>query len=308
MGLSWLQTFRLPCIGLLVLAAALLAGWRTVRPKTQPPAPEPRHLAPLKGEFGSSVDLLSRNYTPPQEPGESNYYIDIHGEGAFRKFARASGLTNNRTLFVISHGRAALTRVGLRYVFYPDEKVVGDAEIPYYSAGDLARILGATNAGKIHNLVIAGCNGESQFNADELHTYFLNATNITHSPPGKNGFDIALRHALLYHSREIKMLYEVPVDFTVGLFEDATRAKQNDSPMAPYIASLYKPGSNRPFKKQTAGRELLDQHGPPVLLATFTTNSTPARLEANAPRRKPIILRSEKLTAARATSSGVSLN
>ena len=81
-----------------------------------------------------------------------------------RQKISAGGLTNNHALFVNSHGKRIATRTGPRYAFYPHESFVKDGgPTPYFSAADLARIVGPAHTHKIHNILIAGCNAEGSF-------------------------------------------------------------------------------------------------------------------------------------------------
>src|SRR5688572_28084450 len=84
---------------------------------------------PLRGEFGADLTALKSFYTAPAS-GESNHYIDMWGHGSSRAFLVAQGLTNNRTLFVISHGKGITTNGTKPYVYYPDQRVWADKAVP----------------------------------------------------------------------------------------------------------------------------------------------------------------------------------
>src|SRR6266704_6994651 len=102
----------------------------------------PVSVQPARGDFGADLSFLKRFYCPPQQAGESNHFIDIWGDQDLRAFARSCGLTNNRALFVDSHGMGVPTAHGTGYVFYPHRRLLRSNEKnPYYSTADLARLL-----------------------------------------------------------------------------------------------------------------------------------------------------------------------
>ena len=103
-------------------------------------------------------------------------------------------------------------------------------------------------------LIIAGCDFESSFSASELRQQFPNATNVIHSLPGKNAHEQLFKHALLYSSRDVKTLYDMPDRFTVGEFSKKWQTKK----IRPYVAELFRHNERVPYKVQTAGRELLE--------------------------------------------------
>lgn len=212
-----------------------------------------------RGEFGGDLELLRRVYFPPAAPGESNYLIDLYTGGAWKQFLATQGLTNNHTLFVLSHGKAIQTGLGSRYAYYPEEGVFHGHHRLLFSARDLATLLGPAAAG-IRTICIAGCDAEGAFRPEELRRYFVHATTIIHAPPHRNGFEIAFRHVLMYDSQAIHFLYEVPDSFKPGQFDDrkAMQAKK----VRPYVATLYAPGAQKPYKTETAGRELLTAGNP----------------------------------------------
>ena len=168
------------------------------------------------------------------------------------EFARAHGLTNNRALFIISHGRARASGGEWHYALYPAESQLSKgAKIPYYSARDVMRLLGEQTAEQIHNLIISGCNAENVLDLREWKACFPNATNIIHAAAGKDGYDFLLRHVMLYPSAELKWLYS-----TQDSFSPETKAKL-PAKLNLYVASLYHRGETEPFAEQIAGRELL---------------------------------------------------
>jgi hypothetical protein len=212
---------------------------------------------PEWGEYGQNLNLLRAFYTPPQRPEESNYFIDMEQGESLRNFAFAHGLRNNHALFVFLHGRAIETPSGLRYAFYP-EQGKRDERVNGFSIRDIAHILGPANASQIHNLVLASCNRENMLCPAELKAYFPNVTNITHAAPNTAAQASTFRHAMIYHSRDIQFLYQMPDSFTLGVFDENKSNKADSKKAVPYVAELYLPGARKPFSTQTAGRELLD--------------------------------------------------
>ncbi len=220
--------------------------------------------APPVGEYGYNLDTLRRFHVPPRTPEESNHYIDMWQDGSLRRYIRAHGLKNNHALFVLSHGSGFLNKTGLRYAYSPDPFNWPRPNPPYFSAQDLARVLGPAECAKIHNLVIAGCNSDNLFSSQELKRYFVNATNIIHAAPGKEPYEFVLCHTLIYQSRDVKFLYDTPHTFKVGNFGERNTFARKSKGLAPYVAELFRPGETRPFKIQIAGRELLDPSGSSV--------------------------------------------
>src|SRR4051812_38115873 len=244
-------------VGATVVFALCVAGCSARKSQTQA-------LSPLgytsgypfyAGEFGGSLDLLSGFITGPTAPGESNYFLDMWDNEELRAYARGHGLTNNHALFVISHAETIQTKNGPRYSYFPDERHWPNPKKPHFSGRDIARALGPAKANSINNLIIAGCDFESSFSAAELRQQFPNATNIIHSLPGKNAHEQLFRHALLYSSRDVKTLYDMPDRFAVGDFSDKWKRKK----IRPYVAELFRPMETSPYKIQTAGRELLEK-------------------------------------------------
>lgn len=168
-----------------------------------------------------------------------------------RVIAPGSGLTNNNALFINSHGKGIKMKRGLRYVFYPHEEI-GKGE---FFIEDIAAAVGAQNIPKIHNIVISGCNTDSSFNAKDIRKTFPNATNIIHSAAGQAGYQEMLFQLLLAESSQIETLYQTRLPD--GDFEMHNRPVRGSKKMSPYVASLFRPGQNEPYKEQRAGRELL---------------------------------------------------
>jgi hypothetical protein len=142
----------------------------------------------------------------------------------------------------------------LRYAYYPDDRIWLSEPAPLYSAADLARVIGPDAAQEIHNVMIAGCNKEDAFDSQELRRYFVNATNITHTPAGKEGYELVFRDTLVHPSSGIRVLYPTSDHSRLG--------KTGDKPprprFVPYVAELYRPKESRAYTKQIAGRELLN--------------------------------------------------
>jgi hypothetical protein len=131
---------------------------------------------------------------------------------------------------------------------------------PHYSVQDLARQIGPAAASRIHNIIIGGCNADGAFNTGELRRHFINATNIVHAPAGRLGYQAMLFQALLTHSANVETLYETPVTNQAGVVEYVMDNKpcRRSKKLSPYVAELFLPGATKPFRKQIAGRELLD--------------------------------------------------
>lgn len=218
-----------------------------------------------QGEFDADLNYLQKFYTPPQAAGESNHYIDMWDGRKIRQKITAFGLTNNRALFVNSHGKRILTEAGPRYALYPHERLVpAGQDTPYFSPADLARIVGRTHAAGIHNILIAGCNAEGSLNPAEFRKYFINATNVTYMPGGELGYQPMFLQAALSHSSNIRSLYETSRTNELGEVEyhlgntPAPKATR----LSPYVAALFRPGATKPFRTQIAGREILQPPTP----------------------------------------------
>ena len=110
---------------------------------------------PQLGDYGHNPNTLRRFHVPPQTPEESNHFIDMWQGGSLRKYIRAHGLKNHHALFVLSHGSGIFTETGLRSAYSPNPFNWPRPKPPYFSALDLARVLGPAECAKIHNLVIS---------------------------------------------------------------------------------------------------------------------------------------------------------
>jgi plastocyanin len=178
-----------------------------------------------------------------------------------RPLIQAAGLTNNRALFVNSHGEALPQEGEHRYYFRPHEGLVPSGQsAPRFSVGDLARFVGAEAASQIHNVVLAGCNTEGAFNAGEFRKHFPFVTNVTYCPPGQHGYQPMFHQAVLVPSVRIKTFYESTRPGRAGTQRHFIRNRptRNARQLIPYLAELFLPGADAPFCLQVAGRELLD--------------------------------------------------
>ncbi|HXG48355.1 MAG TPA: hypothetical protein VNO52_12075 [Methylomirabilota bacterium] len=231
-------------------AAALLAGLATNR----------AGASDGRGEFGGDLGFLKSCYTAPAHPEESNHYLDLWNRTSLPALARANGLTNNRALFIDSHGRGGVAFLGRRFAFHPHRDAFPDeAKTPLYSARDLARTLGpaATN---IHNIVVGACNVEGHLDLSELRRHFINATNIVHLPAGKLGFKPLFYAAIVNPASANTGQYAIPT-LTAGGWTAYHLSKEPASGAlrtSPYVATLFHPGQATPFRVQIAGRELLE--------------------------------------------------
>jgi hypothetical protein len=241
-------------LALLLLWGLWLGPTACAGSPTAKPAPE------WCGEFGADLAWLADFYTPPQVRGESNHYIDLWSGHTLRSMAGSSGLTNNRTLFVNSHGMAVNKGFGKRYALYPHNSLLAPNQTaPLFSARDLAQLLGPAAAGDIHNIVLAACNSEGALSATEFRKYFVNATNITHCPTGQLGYQPMFLQAFLSPSAHIEPLYEVVLKNSDGAvaYEIKNTPSARATKLSPYVAELFRPDAAKPFRTTVAGRELL---------------------------------------------------
>lgn len=211
--------------------------------------------------FSAASVLLQRSHTPPQSPGESNHFLDLWPGPKTADLARGCGLTNNHALIVNSHGRSVSTLRGARYRYYPHDALLAPGQkVPYFSAADLARVVGIENIPNIHNILIAGCNEGGGFSAKELRKWFVNATNITHMAEGERGYQPMFFQALTLASAEIEPLYETSASTAGGKaeFQIGRDPVRGAIRFSPYVAELFLPGAKTPFHTGVAGRELLD--------------------------------------------------
>jgi hypothetical protein len=245
------------------------------------------------GEFGADLDILRRFYLAPRSPQESNHHFNLFGGARLYPTMLHHGLTNNRALVVLSHGKGIIWKGAVRYGYHPGNRVWQEETMPYFSAADIARVIGAAGASQIHNVLIAGCNKDQAFDASELRRCFVNATNITHAPGGRDGYELVFRHTVTHASSDICALYSMDESSLTRIarahisFGGASYtsppgapphsiggasytspptapphfiggASYTSPPFVPYIAELYRPGEHTPFATRIAGRELLD--------------------------------------------------
>ena len=214
-----------------------------------------------RGEVGGELDFLRKFHIPPQGTEESNHYFDLWSGSALAALARINGLTNNNTRFVDSHGKAGRGSLRERYVFYPSDELAPPAQkLPLFTARDLATVLGPESAARIHNIVLAGCNLAGALNPQEFRKYFVNATNITHTPAGQLGFKPMFFQAIVLNSTEIKTLYATPRTQRIGgeEYQVGDSPEPGSTRVSPYIAELFLPGAKKPFRTALAGREILE--------------------------------------------------
>src|SRR5687767_13367789 len=102
------------------------------------------------------VEFLRRYYSAT----ESSYFIDLWESQSLASIVAAGSLCDTRTLFINAHGKQIKTTGGKRYVLYPHEGLLPDSATPVFYLEDLARVLGPTNATRIHNIVLSACNVE----------------------------------------------------------------------------------------------------------------------------------------------------
>src|SRR5205814_7845378 len=130
-------------IGLPLTAVVLFLSGLLLTPERLPASipQSPASARAKRGDFGGDLELLSRFYSPPRCDRESNHFIDLWSGGTMADFARGHGLTNNRALFIISHGRGRASGGKWHYALYPAESQLRKgAKIPYYSARDVVRL------------------------------------------------------------------------------------------------------------------------------------------------------------------------
>lgn len=227
----------------------------------RPSVPVAARSNEAKGEFGGDLEFLRRHQVGPQSEGESNYSIDLWNPGSLTALARVNGLTNNRALFVDSHGRGGFSWHGGKYGIYPHHNLLESGQpTPAFSAKDLATVLGPDSAAGIHNIVLAGCNEEGRIRSQEFRRFFINATNITYMTPGKLAFKPMFFQAITLPSSEIRQLHGRIRTTSATRTEStiSTVASPGTEPLGMYVADLYLPGAKKPYRTQKAGRELLE--------------------------------------------------
>lgn len=242
----------------LAAGAAALSLGGSVRGQTTSSS-KSKTAAPKQSRSG--LEMLEQFHTPPRGPGESNHFIDLWPGLKIRDFARECGLTNNHALIVNSHGRAVGALLGSRYRFYPHDALLQPRQKrPYFSAADLARVLGPASTSRIHNILIGACNEEGAFSSRELRRHFVNATNITHMAEGERGYQPMFLQAIAGCSGQIEPLYETPVH-TAGRapeYQIGNEPRPGSTKLSPYVADLFLPGAKEPFQTRIAGREIIE--------------------------------------------------
>jgi hypothetical protein len=215
---------------------------------------------PERGEFGGDLHFLRRYYSPPRAEGESNHYFDLWNGTTLPVLAKTHGLTNNRTLFIDSHGCGDKVLSRNRYAYYPHRTLLAQNQtLPYYSARDLALVLGQS-VSEIHNIFVGGCNTEGNFDPLELRKYFTNATNIVHAAEGQDSFRSMFFAAIVNPSSANRPLYAIPGKTRDGhpAFHLQEKWTATAIKADPYVACLFRQGEAQPFRIQVAGRELLE--------------------------------------------------
>jgi hypothetical protein len=238
-----------------------------------------------RGEFGGDLGFLHRFYVGPQSSSESNHYFDLWSPGALPALARFNGLTNNRALFVDSHGSGGFRWHGRGYGLYPRETLLRPGqEMPGFSPADFARVLGRDHAATIHNIVIAGCNEEGRFRSQEWRRHFVNATNITYMAPGRLAYKPMFYQAIVTPSSEIKPLFgresRGSERSECGIEREPSPGAE---PLGAYVADLYLPGARKAYRTQRAGRELLEAGCAAATTRREDTPWTPDRMSGYAP-------------------------
>jgi hypothetical protein len=256
-----------PSIGILSAAAPFLRGaaWLTALLTSMSGAGGAGPFAGEKGTFGASLEFLAAHHQGPEEPGESNHFIELWQGRQTQPIATLHGLRDNHTLFINSHGGGFPTAAGQRHAFYPHESLLRKGQrAPRYSAPDIARVLGPAQAASIHNIVSGGCDREGTFSATELRRHFVNATNIVHVPAGQPGVQPMYFEAIVNRSSENKPFYEaaIPTGPRSTGYTITSAPSDHARRLAPYVAELFRPGEREPFRVQPAGRELLEPSFP----------------------------------------------
>jgi hypothetical protein len=223
------------------------------------------------GEFGGDLNLLASFCSGPKGPGESNYYIDMWAGQYMEQIARLNGLTNNHALFINSHGKGIREPGRNRFGFYAHQKVLkGKAESRLYSVRDLAEVLGGEKAAAIHNVYVAACDLESSFSASEIKRFFVNVTNVVHTPKGEAGYQPMFYDAMVNPSSEIRALYESKVHGPAGriTFEVGNDPAAGARKLKAYVADLFTATGKKPYRTRIAGRELLVTEQPKLVQQT----------------------------------------
>lgn len=212
------------------------------------------------GELRGDLAALRSFYTRPSDLKNGNHIFDMWAGRSLPRLLQAAGLTNNRALIVNAHGKGVATTLGLRYAYHPHESVVKRmSESAYFTIGDIAAVVGPRSAATIHNVILAGCDRERAFRWAEVRQHFPHATNIVHVPAGAEGYQPMFLQSLVSESDSIAPVYQLRRvnPFGRSRYEIGPRWQQGATRLSPYIAELFRAGERKPFRVQTAGRELL---------------------------------------------------
>jgi hypothetical protein len=216
-----------------------------------------------RGQYGGNLGVL-RSFCEQPRDGESNYFLDLWEPGNLASFARLQGLTNNHALLIDSHGTERMSWGGRQFAFRPgDGAMTRGAPPTFYSIRDVARILGSS-AAEIHNIVVAGCNEAGALDPSAFRRYFVNATNITYMAAGQRSYKPQFYLLLTQHSEDLESLYErvISSEGQRVRSEIGRTPVEGSRPLGWYVADLFRPGEGKPFRRQRAGRELLDPETP----------------------------------------------
>jgi hypothetical protein len=247
------------CLPALVLPAVLPAWSRDLEAGGESAPPHAVLGENARGQYGGDLRLL-RGFCTWPEKGESNFFFDLWEPGNLATFARVHGLTNNHALLIDSHGAEHLSWKGVQFVFQPKVSAVsGGANPPIYSVRDVARVLGRS-AADVHNIVVAGCNEGGAIEAAAFRRYFVNVTNVIHMTAGERSYKPQFYQMLIQHSTELEPLFEklVSMDGREVRSEILRAPVEGSKRLGWYVANLFRPGESKPFRRQRAGRELLD--------------------------------------------------
>ena len=290
-----------PRIRQLILALPLLLAGMVLAPGEA--------VGAERGEYGGDLEFLGQHHTTPAA-GESNHYIDLWTPGALPVMARVNGLTNNRALFVDSHGKGGCAP-GNGYGYFPRQSLVpAGSRTPHYSISDIAATLGTKASRSIHNVVIAGCNEEGRFNSREVRRHFPNATNVTHMAAGQLAYKPMYYQAIIHRVEDIRPLYGLNTRTHGGRVETqiVNEPLRGASPLGNYTADLYLPGGLTPFRSRPAGRDLLEpllhsRGATSALTRPPTARSQPApAVQTKEPKRSSIIITRRTSTAEKLVS------
>lgn len=242
---------------LLLLAALIVAAVQKLHAADKPAN---------QGEFGADLALLASYFSGPENDKETNFYLDMWAGRQTARIARLNGLTNNKTLFINSHGMGGLGVLGNRYGFYPHQSLVqykSPIHAPTFSVRDIATVMGPEKVAAVHNVVLSSCDMEGCFSAAEVKKHFPNVTNVVHTPQWQAGYQPMFYSAMVNPSVKIEPLYEAKIATGKGKaqYEVSAQPKPGARKLSPYVAELFQPDGKKPYRTVVAGRELLDPRG-----------------------------------------------